>query len=329
MKVAVLGAGAWGTALAITFSRAHEVRLWVWDPADLAMLRATRENSRFLPGFPVPEVVRIEGAVDAALAGADLGLVVVPTAALRETLRSVAGVHGVQPIVWACKGFEPDTAKLPHEVAGEVLGSGRLLGVLSGPSFALEVAKGLPTAVTLACTDGGYAEDLVRELNSRQLRLYHSADVVGVEVGGAVKNVIAIAAGISDGLGFGYNARAALITRGLAEMTRLGLKLGGHLETSLGLSGAGDLILTCTGDLSRNRRVGLALAEGKSLDAILCDLGHVAEGVHTAREVRGLARQHAVEMPITDTVCRMLFEGLDPREAVQALLSREPKAESS
>ncbi len=327
MRIAVLGAGAWGTALAITFARSHDVRLWVWDAADQEVLRSTRENARFLPGFPLPAAVRIEGDVGAALEGVDAALVVVPTGALRETLHRVANASGAVPVLWACKGFEPDTAKLPHQVAGEVLGNRRVLGVLSGPSFAQEVAKGLPTAVTLACTDGGYAEDLVRQLNSQTLRLYYSADVVGVEVGGAVKNVIAIAAGISDGLGFGYNARAALITRGLAEMSRLGVRLGGLQETFLGLSGAGDLILTCTGDLSRNRRVGLALAQGKSLGKILSDLGHVAEGVHTAREVRALAGQLGVEMPITETVCRMLFDGLDPRSAVAALLSREPKAE--
>mgnify|MGYP005840547529 CR=1 FL=1 len=327
MKIAVLGAGAWGTALAIAFARAHDVRLWVWDPADLETLRSTRENRRFLPGFTLPDPVRIEGDAAATLDGADLALVVVPAGALRETLHRVADASGAVPVVWACKGFEPATAKLPHQVAGEVAGNGRRLGVLSGPSFALEVAKGLPTAVTLACADDVYAAEVVRELNSQRLRLYHSGDVVGVEVGGAVKNVIAIAAGISDGLGFGHNARAALITRGLAEMTRLGVSLGGHQETFLGLSGAGDLILTCTGDLSRNRRVGLALAAGKSLEAILAELGQVAEGVHTAREVRALARSQTVDMPITETVCRMLFEGLEPRAAVEALLSREPKAE--
>ncbi|MFZ5555187.1 MAG: NAD(P)H-dependent glycerol-3-phosphate dehydrogenase [Pseudomonadota bacterium] len=327
MKIAVLGAGAWGTALAITLARAHEVRLWVWDSADLEALRATRENRRFLAGFPVPPAVRIDGNVGAALEGADLVLVVVPTGALRETLHRAADVSGTVPVIWACKGFEPASAKLPHQVAGEVLGGSRRLGVLSGPSFAQEVARGLPTAVTLACADAAYAAEVARELNSHRLRLYHSADVVGVEVGGAVKNVIAIAAGISDGLGFGHNARAALITRGLAEMTRLGIALGGHQETFLGLSGAGDLILTCTGDLSRNRRVGLGLAAGKTLDAILAELGHVAEGVHTSQEVRALAKTRGVGMPITETVCHMLFEGLDPRSAVEALLSREPRAE--
>ncbi|TXF13734.1 NAD(P)H-dependent glycerol-3-phosphate dehydrogenase [Pelomicrobium methylotrophicum] len=327
MRIAILGAGAWGTALALSLCPRHHVTLWVWDPADLAQMRRTRVNGRYLPGFEIPPSVALEGDAAAALAGRDLALVVVPTSALRETLERIAAHRPGLPVVAASKGFEPSTARLPHQVAAEILGPGAVYGVLSGPSFAQEVARGLPTAVTLASADPAFADAAARALHSPRLRVYSSTDVVGVEIGGAVKNVMAIAAGICDGLGFGYNARAALITRGLAEITRLGLKLGGRQETFLGLAGAGDLILTCTGDLSRNRRVGLLLAQGKPLKKILERLGHVAEGVHTAREVRALARRIGVEMPITEAVCQVLFEGLAPSGAVEALLAREPKPE--
>jgi glycerol-3-phosphate dehydrogenase (NAD(P)+) len=232
-----------------------------------------------------------------------------------------------RPVVWVCKGFEQSSGKLPHQVVAEELGEGAPAAALSGPSFALEVARGLPTAVTLAAGEADFARNLARELHQPRLRLYFTDDLVGVEVGGAVKNVMAIATGISDGLGLGLNARAALVTRGLAEVARLGVALGGRLETFMGLAGAGDLILTCTGDLSRNRRVGLALGRGAQLDAILAGLGHVAEGVHTAREVDAIARARAIDMPITREVCAVLFEGRAPAEAVAQLLARDPKAE--
>ena len=231
-------------------------------------------------------------------------------------------------MVWACKGFEAGSSKLPHQVAAETLRGATPRGVLSGPSFAREVALGLPTAVALASTDGSFAHDAALALHSGRLRVYDSVDVIGVELGGAVKNVLAIAAGISDGMGFGHNARAALITRGLAEIARLGLTLGGRMETFMGLTGMGDLILTCTGDLSRNRQVGLRLASGTSLNDILTGLGHVAEGVNTAREVVQLARLHKVDMPIACAVYQVLFEGVSPKTAVEDLLNREPKAES-
>lgn len=327
LGIAVLGAGAWGTALAIRLAGRHRVALWVWDPGQLEEMSRHRA-SPYLPGFTIPPAVRLEGDVGRALEGADIALVVTPTAALRETLRRIAGVGRGIPVIWACKGFEPGTARFAHQVAVEELGRGRPCGAFSGPSFALEVAQGLPTAVTLASTDEAFAHSLARELNSQRLRVYSSGDVVGVEVGSAVKNVIAIAAGISDGMGFGHNARAALVTRGLAEITRLGLKLGAHAETFMGLAGVGDLMLTCAGDLSRNRRVGLALAGGKALDAILRDLGQVAEGVNTAREVKRLAAAMQVEMPITEAVCQVLFQGVPPRAAVEKLLSREPTVEA-
>ncbi len=327
MRIAVLGAGAWGTALALSLADRHSVVLWVWDPADLEAMERTRVNGRYLPGFPIPPSVALEGDPARALADADLALAVVPTAALRETLERMAARAARLPVVVASKGFEPASGRLPHQVAQEVLGREARYGVLSGPSFAQEVARGLPTAVTLAAADAAFAEGAARALHGPRLRVYSSTDVVGVEVGGAVKNVIAIAAGISDGLGFGHNARAALITRGLAEITRLGARLGGRQETFLGLAGVGDLILTCTGDLSRNRQVGRLLAQGKRLEEILESLGHVAEGVHTAREVRGLAQALGVDMPITEAVYRVLFQGLAPLEAVDMLLSREPKPE--
>lgn len=328
MKLAVLGAGAWGTALALNLCERHAVTLWVWDAADLATMRESRSNARFLPGFPLPESLNLEGDINVALEGSDLALVVVPTSALRETFHRIAGVGRAVPVVWASKGFEAESAKLPHQIAEDELPKTVPHGVLSGPSFAQEVARGQPTAITLAAANLDFASETARAFHSQKLRVYSSPDLVGAEVGGAVKNVIAIAAGVSDGLGFGYNARAALITRGLAEITRLGLKLGGRMETFLGLAGAGDLILTCTGDLSRNRRVGLLLAEQRSLADILQTLGHVAEGVYTARAVRKLAQAHGVEMPITEAVCQLLFEGQAPDAVVQELLAREPKGET-
>jgi len=262
-----------------------------------------------------------------ALAQCDLAIVGATVAGLRPTLKLVAAAHRPIPAIWLCKGFEADTAQLPHQVAADELPPRVARGVLSGPSFAQEVARGVPAAVTLAASDLGFATAMARELHGARLRIYSSDDVAGVEVGGAVKNVIAIGAGICDGLGFGESARAALITRGLAEVTRLGLRLGGRLETFMGLAGVGDLILTCTGSLSRNRQVGLRLAGGKPLATILADLGHVAEGVHTAREVRNLAERTGVDMPISDAVCRVLHESLAPAAAVEMLLAREPRQE--
>jgi glycerol-3-phosphate dehydrogenase (NAD(P)+) len=251
----------------------------------------------------------------------------VTVAGLRPTLTRLTELGYAMPVIWLCKGFEAHSACLPHQVAEQVLPAEVMRGVLSGPSFAQEVARGSPAAVTLAASDLDFASRTARELHGQRLRVYSSDDITGVEVGGAVKNVIAIAAGISDGLGFGESARAALITRGLAEITRLGVRLGGRAETFMGLSGAGDLILTCTGSLSRNRRVGLWLASGKPLAEILQELGHVAEGVHTAREVQRLAQSADADMPIVEAVCRVLYEGLAPQAAVELLLSRDPKPE--
>ncbi len=327
MKIAVLGAGAWGTALAVSLAGRHEVGLWARSAAQVAEMDSSRCNSRYLPEVTLPPSLHFESSLATILGPAELALAVVPSSGLRALLRDVDALAPGLPVVWACKGFEEGSRKLPHQVASDVLNPDTPRGVLSGPSFAREVALGLPTALTLASLDVAFASQAALALHSHHLRVYASQDILGVELGGAVKNVLAIAAGISDGMGFGHNARAALITRGLAEITRLGLVLGGRQDTFMGLAGMGDLILTCTGDLSRNRQVGLQLAQGKSLAEILGGLGHVAEGVNTAREVLLLAQQHGVEMPIAEAVYQVLYHGLAPRTAVESLLNRVPNSE--
>lgn len=328
MKIAIFGAGAWGTALAASLCARHETVLWARNPDQAAELSTSRCNSRYLPGINLPEALSFSADLSFVLNDADLLLAVVPSGALRPLLREAAALGaGGRPLVWACKGFESGSRKLPHEVVAEEWSPDTPVGVLSGPSFAREVALGLPTALTLASGNQAFAHATAQALHDHNLRVYASNDLVGVELGGAVKNVLAIAAGISDGMGFGHNARAALLTRGLAEIVRLGQALGGRQETFMGLTGMGDLILTCTGDLSRNRQVGLRLAEGKSLEAILRELGHVAEGVHTAREVRQLARERQIDMPITEAVYQVLYESVPPREAVAGLLNRSPRME--
>jgi len=327
MKIAVLGAGAWGTAIGINLAARHDVRLWARDPAVVAALRADGVNQRYLPGFKLPPALVPVADLARALDGAGLVLAAVTTSGLRATLRAVRAAGCAAPLVWLCKGFESGQAKLPHEVCAEEMPDGVPRGALSGPSFAEEVARGLPAALTLASTDGSFARDAARALHGPALRIYPSEDVVGVAAAGAVKNVMAIAAGVSDGLGLGLSARAALITRGLAEMMRLGVALGGRSATFMGLAGVGDLLLTCTGDLSRNRRVGLALARGTALAEVLAGLGHTAEGVHTARAVKELALALKVEMPITRAVCQVLDDPRQARGAVQELLAREQKAE--
>jgi glycerol-3-phosphate dehydrogenase (NAD(P)+) len=328
MKIAVLGAGAWGTALAIAMSGRHDIRLWARTPSLGRALNESRTNARYLPGARIPDAVDIVTDANSALAGADLALVAVPIAGLRETLRGISARPQVCDVVWLCKGFESTSAKFPHQVAAEELPAKHRYAALSGPSFADEVAHGLPTAVTLASHHAEFSATMARELHTGRLRVYSSDDLPGVETGGAVKNVIAIAAGVSDGLKLGASARAALITRGLAEITRLGLQLGGRLETFMGLAGMGDLVLTATSDLSRNRRVGLQLAAGKPLAEIVAALGHVAEGVSTAREVQRLAEKMHIEMPITQTVCRLLDGAVSAQGAVEELLQREPGLES-
>jgi len=323
-RVAVLGAGAWGTAIASVLAARLEVALWARDPAQAEAIAATRRNERYLPGIEISRSIDITSDLDRAMAQAQLALVATPVAGLRDTLRRL----GKQtPFVWLCKGFEEGSGLLPHQIVEEVLGGGARCGALSGPSFAAEVARGLPCALTLASRDPDFARDSAALLHGGRMRVYYSADLVGVEIGGAVKNVMAIAAGISDGLGLGQNARAALITRGLAEIARLGASFGGSPETFFGLAGAGDLILTATGDLSRNRRVGLELAGGRSLADILAGLGHVAEGVSSAKEVARIAAARGVDMPVTDAVNAVLEGKLAPAKAVELLLSRDPKKE--
>ncbi len=327
-RLALIGAGAWGTALAIAFSRAHEVGLWARRPDQREAMRSTR-RSPYLAEVALPAAVNLVDDLHGLIAGADLAIVVTPVAGLREALESIRNVRPDLPVLWACKGLEQRDALFAHAIAAQVLAPGTACGALSGPSFALEVARGLPTALTLASDNEAFARDWARRLHQRTLRVYFSTDLIGVEVGGAVKNVLAIATGICDALALGNNARAALITRGLAEMTRLALALGGDAQTCMGLAGAGDLILTCTGDLSRNRRVGLALGAGEPLAQILASLGHVAEGVAAARSVERIACLHRVDMPITMAVCRVLDGSLSASAAAQMLLERDPGAESA
>lgn len=326
-KIAVLGAGAWGTALAIHISNQHQVTLWGRNAGHVSGMRKARANPLYLGDFKFNDNLEVEENLEQAIAGADLILSVVPTAGFRILLKELKKLGSTQPIIWAHKGLEPISALLPHEVAIEELGMSQQWGVLSGPSFAAELVRGLPTAVTLAANDSAFALEAAKLLHGGSLRVYNSADVIGVSVGGAVKNVMAIAAGISDGMGFGNNARAAMITRGLAEITRFGVALGAKPETFMGLAGAGDLILTCTGQYSRNREVGLQLASGKALEEVLSGLGHVAEGVNTAREVMRRAEKINVDMPITYEVNQALSAGKSAKEAVMDLLGREQKSE--
>lgn len=327
LKITVLGAGAWGSALAIAWSAQGPVRLWTRDPAHAAAMIADQENRTFLPGFPLPAQCLVLSDFETAIRGAELLVVATPVAGLRPIAVRLREDGCRVPLVWVCKGFEAGSGLLPHQVVEQELGESYPCGTLTGPSFAQEVARCQPTAVTLAARDMAQAESFARSLHTSRLRVYAHDDLIGAEVGGAVKNVLAIATGISDGLGLGYNARAALITRGLAEIARLGEALGARRETFLGLAGVGDLILTCTGDLSRNRRVGLLLAEGKPLSVILNSLGHVAEGVSTAREVVRLAAGRNIDMPIVRAVTEVLEGRLAAPAAVDELLAREPRAE--
>jgi glycerol-3-phosphate dehydrogenase (NAD(P)+) len=328
-KIAVLGAGSWGTALAILLSRnGHSVPLWGL-PQEVEALQRDGENSRYLPGIPFPESLIPETDLAAAVSGADEVLVAVPSHAFRPVLETLKPLllDGVS-LSWATKGLEPGSARLLSAVAAELLGQEWPIGVISGPTFAGEVAKGLPTAVTVASNSPEHADRVAGYLQSDNFRAYTSEDLVGVQIGGAAKNPMAIGAGIADGLGFGANTRAALITRGLAEIMRLGLALGGKAETFMGLAGLGDLALTCTDNQSRNRRMGLALAGGKSIDQAKQEIGQEVEGVGTAKVIHQKARELGIEMPITEQIYRVLYEDLEPKQAVQNLLGRAPKAET-
>lgn len=337
MRIAVLGAGAWGTALAISAVRqpGRQVVLWARDPQQAQAMAQTRENRRYLPGHALPPDLHLAGGplpeAFASWRGFDAVIIGTPMAALRDMLSSLREVD--VPVAWLCKGFEapqadgPGWGLLGHEIQASVAAQLRA-GVLSGPSFAQEVARGQPTALVAASQDALVRDALVAAFHCPSLRVYANEDMVGVEVGGAVKNVLAIATGLCDGLDLGLNARAALITRGLAEMTRLGQALGARADTFMGLSGLGDLVLTATGDLSRNRRVGQLLAQGMNLAQAVDSLGHVAEGVYSARTVVQRARALGVEMPISEGVVALLEGRLQPPQAVAALMGRDPKTEN-
>jgi glycerol-3-phosphate dehydrogenase (NAD(P)+) len=328
-QIAVLGAGSWGTALALLLSRnGAQVRLWGMAE-EITALQRDGENSRYLPGLPFPDNLVPTADISAAVEGAEELLIAVPSHAFRPVLEQAAPLLAENASVsWATKGLEPGSARLLSLVAKELLGEQRPIGVISGPTFAGEVGRGLPTAVTVASTNKEHAGRLADYLHSDCFRAYTSDDIIGVQVGGAVKNIMAIGAGIADGLGFGANTRTALITRGLAEIMRLGLALGGKEETFMGLAGLGDLTLTCTDNQSRNRRMGLALAKGMTIEEAKEEIGQEVEGVGTAREVYEKSRELGIEMPITEQIYRVLYQGLSPREAVNNLLQRRQKAET-
>lgn len=327
---AVIGAGSWGTALAMLLARnGAQVRLWGHLPDEMRKLVQDHENRAFLPGIPFPPLLTPTVELAATLKDADEVLIAVPSHAFAGVLSTVTPLLAdATGICWATKGLEPESGRLLHEVAEEILGPARPTAVISGPSFAKEVAAGLPTAVTVASASESFAERIAGYLHSDCFRAYTSSDVIGLEIGGAAKNVMAIGAGISDGLAFGANARAALITRGLTEIMRLGLALGGKMETFIGLGGMGDLVLTCTDDQSRNRRMGLALARGLTIDQAKQEIGQEVEGVMATQEIYHKACALGVEMPITEQIQQVLYQGLDPRTAVQTLLERDPRPEA-
>lgn len=327
--IAVLGAGSWGTALAIQFARAgRPTRLWGRDADAITDMQSRRCNQKYLPDASFPEPLHAVESVTAAVNGCRDILVSVPSHAFRETLQLCTPLSTNNTrIAWATKGFEVDTGKLPHQVADDELGENHALAVLSGPTFATEVGEGLPTALTIGSSDEAFARDLANSISDGNFRAYTSDDMVGIEVGGAVKNVLAIGAGLSDGLGYGANTRIALINRGLVEMTRLGVAIGARAETFTGLAGMGDLVLTCTDNQSRNRRMGLALASGKTVDEAAREIRQVVEGVLAAKAVYQQAGRMQIEMPIVEQIYRILYEGVPPAEAVRALMGRALKPE--
>lgn len=329
VPVAVLGAGAWGTALSVLLAgNGYRVLLWGNDPEQLGRMARERTNPKALPGISLPAGIEAHPDLAEVARTVEDFLIAVPSHAFRTTLEALRSyAERAKVVAWATKGLEPGSGRLLGDVATEVLGATVPLAVISGPTFAGEIARGLPAALTVAAKESATAERVAAWLRNERVRVYTSRDVAGVQLGGAIKNVMAIAAGISDGLGFGANARAALITRGLVELTRLGTAMGGQRETFMGLTGAGDLILTCTDNASRNRRVGLGLGQGRSLSEVLAEIGQEAEGVATARELYRLAQERGIEMPITEQVYRVLYEGVAPQAAVEALLRRDSRPE--
>jgi glycerol-3-phosphate dehydrogenase (NAD(P)+) len=329
-KIAILGAGSWGTALAILAARnGCQVLLWGHNPQHIDSLRLHRQNQRYLPGLTFPDTLTVTADLSAIAKFSDLVLVCVPSQVFKKTLCDLKPYCSDNiAVAWATKGFNPDDGALLHEVVASVFTEQTPAAILSGPTFAREVAADLPTAITIAANQPEFAHHLANLFHSERFRTYTSTDIIGVEVGGAVKNVLAIAAGIADGLGFGANTRAALITRGLNEIIRLGVQLGGKQETFMGLAGLGDLILTCTDNQSRNRRFGLALGQGKDRTEIIKDIGQEVEGISAAKETLLLALKHHIDMPITAQTYKVLYENLAPETAVRNLLSREQRAES-
>lgn len=326
----VIGAGAWGSALAIAIARnGHQVLLWGRNADDLTAMQQDRCNSRYLPNVPFPASLEVVIDLEQAITRAKHVLISIPSVAFAEMLNTIKPmlIAGT-PISWATKGLTPETGRFLYDTAVDILGDGYPLAVISGPSFAIEVAKDLPTAMTVASKDEAFFQNLAATMHRPTLRVYTTQDVQGVQVGGTVKNILAIGAGISDGLGYGANARAALITRGMAETMRLAASLGAETETMIGLSGMGDLILTCTDNQSRNRQLGMAIGRGLTVEQAVADVGKTVEGIHAAREVLMRAKQAGIEMPIVEQVYKILFEGHDPRQAVQALLCREQKPET-
>ena len=331
LVIAVLGAGSWGTALALQLDRSGcRSILWDRDTENILKIRSTRRNQRYLPDIEIPDSIEIETDMLTAVKAADQILLVTPSHAFASIIREIREVLVPgQGIAWGCKGFEPGSGRLLHEVAQELLPPETPLAIVTGPSFAKEVASNLPTAVTVAGPDGDFTKVMAAALHGGRFRAYTSDDMIGAELGGAVKNVMAVATGICDGMQLGNNARAALITRGLAEMMRLGAALKAKPETLMGLAGAGDLILTCTGDLSRNRQLGLHLGKGKTLEQALEEIGQVVEGVNSSAEVQRLALEYGINMPISEEVNGIIHNGWDPEEGVARLLAREQKAENT
>jgi glycerol-3-phosphate dehydrogenase (NAD(P)+) len=327
--IAVLGAGSWGTALAALLARhGYPTRLWGRDAAQIERIDRDHENQRYLPGIALPDSLGASTDLAATVAGADLLLVVTPSHAFTETLHALAPHRRAGAgVAWATKGFEPGSGRFLHEVAEDLLGADVPLAVVTGPSFAKEVAQGLPTAVTVHSEHEAFARQVAAALHGSAFRAYTGSDMLGAELGGAMKNVLAVATGIADGMNLGLNARAGLITRGLNEMLRLNQALGGRAETLMGLAGLGDLVLTCTGDLSRNRRLGLALGRGQSLRDAVAAIGQVVESVQTCDEVMRLAERHALDLPISALVQRVLHEEITPSEGLKLLLAREQKPE--
>jgi glycerol-3-phosphate dehydrogenase (NAD(P)+) len=330
-KIAVLGAGSWGTALAILAARNNcQTLLWGHNLEHIASLKAAKQNHRYLPGALFPESLQVTSEIEEAATFSHLLLIAVPSHAFKDTLIKLRPhLPSTIKIAWATKGFNTDHGFLLHQTVENILGPDTPAAVLSGPTFAKEVADNLPTAITIASTNNSFAEQLATIMRNPEFRVYTSSDIIGVQIGGAVKNVLAIAAGIADGLGFGANTRAALITRGLTEIQRLGLALGGKNESFIGLSGLGDLILTCTDNQSRNRRFGLAIGQGKDQESAISEINQEIEGIATAEKTYLIARKYDIEMPITEQVYNVLYQGLEPIIAVQNLLQRQQKAETT